>query len=198
MSDGSQALNLVYLAIVLVMVVSAFAVRRLPIGPTLKMAMAWVLIFAAGFAIFALRNDFRALGNRIWTAVVGGSSQQNVGGEVRIEMAEDGHFWANAEINGQPVRLLIDSGATVTGLDRPTADRLGIVPDGRLVEVETANGSQVMDRGAARTIRVGTIERTDMSLLIARGDTPSVIGMNFLSSLSHWSVEGGRTLVLRP
>src|SRR6218665_1476633 len=101
MNEGDQALNLVYLAIVLVMVVSAFSVRRLPIGETLKMALAWVLIFAAGFALFALRDDFRALGNRIWTAVVGGSSQQNVGAEVRIEMAEDGHFWADAHINGQ-------------------------------------------------------------------------------------------------
>jgi aspartyl protease family protein len=197
MSDGSQALNLVYLFLILVMVVSAFAVRRAPIGQTLKMALAWVLIFAAGFAVFALRDDFRALGNRIWVAVIGGPNQENVGSEVRVAMSEDGHFWVNAEINGQPTRMMIDSGATVTGLDRPTADRLGIVPDGRLARVQTANGAQVMDRGSASTIKVGSIERTDHSLLIARSETPNVIGMNFLSSLSHWSVEG-RTLVLRP
>ncbi len=197
MTDGSQALNLVYLFLILIMVVSAFAVRRAPIGQTLKMALAWVLIFAAGFAIFALRDDFRALGNRIWTAVVGGTSQESVGGEVRVAMAEDGHFWVDAEINGQPVRLMIDSGATITGVDRATADRVGLVPDGRLAEVQTANGAQVMDRSAARTLRVGSIERADHSLLIARSETPNVIGMNFLSSLSDWRVEG-RTLVMRP
>jgi aspartyl protease family protein len=197
-SGGDQALAFIYLLGCLVLVMSGFAVRRAPIGKTLKMALAWVLIFAAGFAIFALREDFSALGRRIAAAAWGGGEQQtSQGGELRIPMAEDGHFWVNAELNGQRVRFLVDSGATVTTISRETAGRVGIEPDGRAVMVETANGNVLVDRARAERLKLGPIERSDIAVAIARGDTVNVIGMNVLSTLSRWSVEN-RTLVLRP
>jgi len=196
-SDGGQALNLIYLLIILVAVAGAFSIRRVPVGRTVKMALAWVLIFVVGFAIFALREDFKALGARIWAAVTGGTTQQVQGGELRIAMAEDGHFWVEAEVNGRTTRFLVDSGATVTTIGRDTAREAGIAPDGRGAPVSTANGVVIMDRGRAERLQVGPIERTDFPVYIARDDTINVIGMNFLSSLTRWSVEG-RTLVLQP
>ncbi len=197
MRNGDQALNLIYLFIVLLMVVSAFMVRRTRLGTTLKMALAWVLIFGALFTIFALRDDFRALGNRIWAAVTGTDMQEVQGGELRIAMSDDGHFWANGEINGRPVRFLIDSGATVTTIGPDTAREAGIGPSGGRTMVDTANGIAQVDRGRAELLTIGPIERRDFGLFIAREDATNVIGMNFLSTLSRWSVEG-RTLVLRP
>jgi aspartyl protease family protein len=196
-NDGSQALNLIYLLIILVAVVAAFSIRRVPVGKTVKMALAWVLIFAAGFAIFALREDFKALGSRLWAAVTGSTVQETQGGELRIAMAEDGHFWVEGELNGHDVRFLVDSGATVTTIGQETATEAGIVADGRRAPVSTANGVVLMDQGRADRLTLGPIERTDFPMFIAREDTINVIGMNFLSSLSRWSVEG-RTLVLRP
>jgi aspartyl protease family protein len=196
-SDGSQALNLIYLLIILIAVVSAFSIRRVPVGKTLKMVLAWVLIFAAGFAIFALREDFKALGSRLWAAVTGSNVQETQNGELRIAMAEDGHFWVDAELNGRPVRFLIDSGATVTTIGPGTAERAGVQASGGRTLVDTANGIAQVDRGSADLLKVGPIERRDFSLFIAREDATNVIGMNFLSTLSRWSVEG-RTLVLRP
>jgi aspartyl protease family protein len=197
MRDGTQALNLIYLFIVLIMVVSAFAVHRAPLGKTLKMALAWVLIFAAGFAIFALRDDFRALGSRIWGSITGHGDQEVQGGELRIAMADDGHFWAWGEINGHEVRFLIDSGATVTTIGPETADRAGVTRTGERTMVDTANGTAFVDRGRASRLEVGPISRPDFTVFIAREDATNVIGMNFLSTLSRWNVEG-RTLVLRP
>lgn len=197
-SGGDQALAFIYLLGCLVLVMSGFAVRRAPIGKTLKMALAWVLIFAAGFAIFALREDFSALGRRIAAAAWGGGTQEiTQTGELRIAMADDGHFWVNAELNGQRVRFLVDSGATVTTISRETAGRVGIEPDGRTVMVDTANGTVLVDRARAERLKLGPIERSDIAVAIARGDTVNVIGMNVLSTLSRWSVEN-RTLVLRP
>ena len=89
MNDGDQALNLVYLIGCLVLVASGLLVRRAPIGQTLKMALAWVLIFAAAFAIFALRDDFRALGRRIMGEATGEAGQEIRGGELRIRASED-------------------------------------------------------------------------------------------------------------
>ncbi len=197
MRDGSQALNLIYLFIILVAVISAFAVRRVNIGQTLKMVLAWVLIFAALFAIFALRDDFRALGNRLWAAITGNDNQEVVGGELRIALSDDGHFYADGELNGRSVRFLIDSGATVTTIGPETAREAGVEPSGDRTMVETANGIAQVDRGRAELLKIGPIERQDFPLFIARAGETNVIGMNFLSTLSRWSVEG-RTLVLLP
>lgn len=197
MRDGSQAINLIYLFIVLIMVISAFAVRRVPLGRTVKMALAWVLIFGAIFAIFALRDDFRALGNRLWAAITGNDNQEVQGGELRIAMANDGHFYADGEINGQSVRFLVDSGATVTTIGPETARLAGVALTGQQTMVDTANGIAEVDRGRAGLLKVGPIERRDFPMFVARADSTNVIGMNFLSTLSRWGVEG-RTLVLRP
>lgn len=197
MRDGTQALNLIYLLIILIAVLSAFSLRRIPLGKTVRMVLAWVLIFAALFAIFALRDDFRALGNRLWAAVTGSDNQEVQGNELRIAMANDGHFYADGQINGRDVRFLVDSGATVTTIGPQTAREAGVQPTGERTMVDTANGIAQVDRGRVERLTIGPIERRDFAVFIAREDATSVIGMNFLSTLSRWSVEG-RTLVLRP
>lgn len=196
MRDGTQALNLIYLLIILVAVLSAFSLRRIPLGKTIRMVMAWILIFASLFAIFALRDDFRALGNRLWAAVTGSDDQEVHGSELRIAMNEDGHFWATGEINGQRARFLIDSGATVTTIGPELARTAGVEPNGDRTMVETANGIARVDRANA-DVTLGPIRRQALPVFIATEDATNVIGMNFLSTLSRWSVEG-RTLVLRP
>ena len=200
MSDGAdQALNALYLVGFLVLVVSSLVARRLPIGQTLRMAVAWVLIFAAAFVAFAMKDDFISLGRHVMELSRGEGAVVARGKELRIHKAEDGHFWVNARVNGQPVHFLIDSGATVTSLASATAAKAGVDTAGGLpVMVETANGVAKAERGDVRLLEVGTIRRTDLAVHVspAFGDT-NVLGMNFLSSLSGWSVEG-QWLVLKP
>jgi aspartyl protease family protein len=197
-NNGDQALALVYLIGCLVLVASGLAVRRLPLGQTVKMALAWMLIFAAGFVIFALRDDFRALGGRILAEVRGEAGQETKSGELRIRRADDGHFWADGEVNGRAVRFLVDSGATVTTITHETAERVGIAPGGGFgVMVDTANGSVMVQRGRAERVKIGPIERSDLAVHISStlGDT-DILGMNFLSTLTGWGVEGS-VLVLK-
>lgn len=198
MNDGNQALNLIYLVLLLVLVGSGLAIRRAPIGQTLKMVLAWVLIFGVGFAVFTLREEFGALGRRMLAELSGEAAQQVKGGEIRIRASQDGHFWIDGEVNGRAVRFLVDSGATVTTLTRTTADRAGVASGGGFgVMVNTANGTTMVDRGRAGSLKVGPIERSDLPVHISAtlGDT-NVLGMNFLSTLSGWGVEG-RFLVLK-
>jgi aspartyl protease family protein len=200
LNEGDQAVHFIYLLGVLVLVSSAFFVRRIPIGQGLKMMVAWVMIFAAAFLVFTLRDDFKALWDRMVLEARGGIvEEQTASGELRIRQSSDGHFWVNAQLNGEPVRFLIDSGATTTSISRAVAERAGAEPSrGFPAMVRTANGIVAVQRGRAETLRVGSIERRDVAVHISEafGDM-NVIGMNFLSSLSSWSVEG-RTLILRP
>jgi aspartyl protease family protein len=196
-TNGDQAVHFLYLLGVLVLVGSALAVRRIPIAQGLKMFAGWVLIFGAAFIIFTLKDEFLALGNRVLLEARGGVVEETESGEIRIRQSPDGHFWVDARVNGEAVRFLVDSGATTTSISSDTARRVGVELGGGRALVQTANGVVAVQRGRAESLEVGSIERRDVAVHIsdAFGDM-NVIGMNFLSTLSAWGVEG-RTLVLR-
>jgi aspartyl protease family protein len=196
---GDQALSVLYLVGVLVLVGSALMVRRVPIGQGLKMAAGWVLIFLAVFIGFALKDDFMALGKRVLQEGRGEERIVQAGTSLRIRKSPDGHFWVAGRANGETVRFLIDSGATTTSLSQDSAVRLGArIDPGLPVLVETANGVVRAQPGRIEKLTVGTIERRDLAVQVspAFGDM-NVLGMNFLSSLSGWGVQG-QWLVLRP
>jgi aspartyl protease family protein len=111
-------------------------------------------------------------------------------------MAIDGHFWVEARLNGKKVRFLVDSGATMTTVDRQTALKAGVqVSPQRDQFVRTGNGIIRVSSARAAELEVGGITRSDVGLQVADNDDLNVLGMNFLSSLSRWGVEG-RWLVL--
>ena len=197
--DGDHALSFIYLIGVLVLVVSALMVRRIPIGQGLKMAVGWVLIFGAAFAAFALKDDFVALGKRVMEEGGGEGRVVQQGRELRVKKAEDGHFWVAARVNGERVQFLIDSGATTTSLSAGTAKRVGVVETpGDRAMVNTANGIVTAKRGRIDRLTVGTIERRNVAVHFSEAfDDMDVLGMNFLSTLSRWGVEGN-WLVLTP
>jgi aspartyl protease family protein len=158
------------------------------------MLLAWIAIFAAGFVLFTFRDNFGWVAQRLKAEAVGTPVTQ--GRETRIPMALDGHFWVNARVNGRPVKFLVDSGATMTTIDRETAMLAGVPVSARADQyVRTGNGIIRVSSGRAAEIEVGGITRNDIALQVADNDDLNVLGMNFLSSLSRWGVEG-RWLVL--
>lgn len=197
MTEG-QSIGLLYALGGLVLVGSSLLARRLPLKDTARMALAWVAIFGALFVLFALRDEFGAIWTRVKTEFTGQSIQQ--GGALRIPMGEDGHFWVNASVNGRNVRFLVDSGATTTALSRNAAEAAGVAIDdsGFPVVVETANGMVEARRARIGRLDIGGIVREDVAATVSTElrDT-NLLGMNFLSSLRSWRVEG-RTLVLEP
>lgn len=131
---------------------------------------------------------------------VGLDQQQVVGDEVRVRMASDGHFWVNATINGVKRRMLVDSGATVTAISDETAASAAVDRDLNLAPImlRTANGIAPARPASVDELRVGNILATNLKVVTspALGNI-DVLGMNFLSKLASWRVEG-RTLVLVP
>ena len=128
--------------------------------------------------------------------VVGSGTALVEGAARRMTMALDGHFWVNARLNGEDVKFLVDSGATMTTIDRGTAKAAGVDVSARQDQyVRTGNGIIRMSSGRAKEIVVGGIVRRDVGLQVADNDDLNVLGMNYLSSLSRWGVEG-RWLIL--
>jgi aspartyl protease family protein len=135
-----------------------------------------------------------------FTQKIGLDDQQVVGKEVRVSMASDGHFWVRATVNGVPRRMLIDSGATITAISGETAEQAGIESGTGLTPVilRTANGAAPAETGSIDELRIGNIVARNLKVVTSPGlGNLDVIGMNFLSQLKSWRVEG-RTLVLVP
>ena len=190
-----QGMNTLYLALCLVLVASSLVGMRLPLGKVVKMALAWVAIFGIGFILFAFRGEFSALGARLRAEAVGTPIQS--GEELRIAMRDDGHFWVSASVNGQNAPFLVDSGASITTISRAVAGSAGVTTGMRVSTVETANGDVQMRRATVDRFTVGPIVRSDFGIHVNEVGDTNVLGMNFLSSLAGWRVEGN-TLVLRP
>lgn len=192
--NGDQALQIVATGMCLVLVVSALVSRRVPLGQTVKMALGWAAIFAVALFVYSFRDDVTTRLN----AVLYPESGRVDGQALRVPMAEDGHFWVRADVNGVETRFMIDSGATTTALSAASAAAAGIDASGFDMPVSTANGTVTARRARIGELRVGPIRRTDLAVITAAefGDM-NVLGMNFLSSLGSWGVEG-RTLVLKP
>ena len=197
MSDQSG--NAIYYALLLILPLSALFARRMPLGRVAVMALAWIGIFATGLLIVAVvnRNDWLVSGAR---ELFYGRDQSVVGGDVRIAMAPDGHFYARATINGTQRTLLIDSGASFTSLsaDTATAASVTIDPTGPKIPLDTANGMVMAQPATIAELRIGGITARDAPVVVsaAFGDQ-NVLGMSFLSKLKAWRVEG-KTLILSP
>jgi len=185
-----------YIVLAMTLVLGALINRREPGLKMIRMALAWLLIFGAGFILFSFRDDLGYVGQRLRAEATG--APINEGREVRIPMAIDGHFWVEGLVNGQPVRFLVDSGASVTTIDRASAQQAGVaIAPERDQLVRTGNGVIRVATGRAKSLSVAGIDRENVRIHVADGDDMNVLGMNWLSTLRAWTVEG-RWLVMRP
>ena len=187
-------LGSLYILMAAMLVIGALMSRRERAAKLLTMVLAWIAIFGGGFVLFTFRDDLGYVGQRLRAEATGQPVIQ--GREIRIPMSIDGHFWVDGLVNGKNVKFLVDSGATMTTVDRATAVAAGVAIDpNRTQLVRTGNGMIRVSRGRAESLEVGNIERRDIAVQISESDNLNVLGMNFLSSLDRWGVEG-RWLVL--
>lgn len=149
-----QSINLVFAIGALVLVASVLFSRRMSFGYVIRSVLGWIAIFAVFILIFSYRSELLGVWNRVTSELTGINEQKVVGQTLRIRQSADGHFWANAEVNGTPVRFLIDSGATTTAMTLETARAANVDIDegGFPVHLMTANGSVEAQRGTIQSL----------------------------------------------
>ena len=175
------------------------ALQRIPyVGRLIRFAFSAGLLAFLIFVLFQQAPYQPELSHL--TQRLGIDDQQVSGNELRVKMSPDGHFWVVASVNGVPRRMLIDSGATVTAISKSTAREAAVDVGTGLAPVilQTANGAAPAQTGRVDQIRVGNILARNLRIVTGPGlGNLDVIGMNFLSRLESWRVEG-RTLILVP
>ena len=107
-----------------------------------------------------------------------------------------GHYFSPGLINGQPVRFLLDTGATHTSVPAHLAQRLGLQP-GVTSTVSTADGTVVVRGTRIDALDMGPFRFTGAPAHLNPGmrDDEVLLGMSVLKHLEF--TQRGDVLVLR-
>jgi aspartyl protease family protein len=196
--------RLVYLAALGALVASGILASGQRFGQTVRTLVIWLLVILALMTAYEYRYELQDVANRVSGGRIPGSPLSIADGDgraiVTLRQRMDGHFEANVDIDGRTIRAIVDTGATSTVLTAADAERAGFEPQALIfnIPVSTANGMASAARVVADELAVGGIIRKNLPLLVAEDGRldQSLLGMNFIGTLSGFDVRGDR-LVLR-
>jgi aspartyl protease family protein len=161
-------------------------------------AFAVVLLFAGVLAARMVDQNGKAPASQAAMAAPPAVATPSNARSVVLVRADDGHFWADARVDGRRLRFVVDTGASHIALRESDAARLGIRPTPRdyTVKVHTANGVGRAAVVQLRTVDVGDIVVRDLPALVHPDDALGVnlLGMSFLAKV-RWTHERGKLVL---
>lgn len=190
MSEDAM-MRLIYLLVLLAALGGwAMVELRKNFGKTLKMVLAWGMIFIGMMAVYGLWGDLQR----------GMKPRQQVGaGEIILPRAQDGHYYADLVIDGVPVTFMADTGASSVVLTAADAKRVGIDPS-RLAymgEASTANGTVRTARVTLKNVSFGPFEDAGLPAAVNQGAMDiSLLGMDYLGQFQI-SIAGDQMVLRR-
>ena len=113
-----------------------------------------------------------------------------------LERAPDGHFYAEAQVNGARVRFMIDTGATFVALTRDDAQRAGIPLGSTRATAIGAGGPVEVIPVTIDRLAIGALAATQVQGAVADELGVSLLGQSFLSQVGTVEIHGDR-MVLR-
>ena len=120
--------------------------------------------------------------------------------DAEVVKAADGHYWAEAQVNGRWIHCLIDTGATAVTLTPADAERLGLGPAGLTYDqpIATANGRTEAARVELDSVSVAGARVAHVPAMVVKdGLSVSLLGMSYLGKLSRFEATPD-SLILRP
>ncbi len=174
------------------------------LGEMARNAVIWIMALLLLSTVYLYRFELRDIGTRLAAGIMPGTaiSRINEDGsqEAILTKGLGGHFQARVQVNGQPLNMMVDTGASTIALSYRDAERVGIDVDRlRFVQpVRTANGIAMAAPITLSDVSVGGIARQDVRAgVLERGKlAESLLGMSYLGSLSSLQMTGDR-LILR-
>jgi aspartyl protease family protein len=119
-------------------------------------------------------------------------------GEIALTREYNGHFYANAEINGLPIRVLVDTGASGIALSRSDAQRAGLAVSAGMYEVigQGANGDVRGEYVKLDRVSLGSKTAEGVTAVVLDEGDQSLLGQSFLSKFDTVEIRGD-TMFLR-
>ncbi|OWU85334.1 aspartyl protease [Oceanicola sp. 22II-s10i] len=191
MSD-LQIGNLVYL-VLLVAAIGGYTIVRYRgrIGTMLQHATLWGLIFLGVVAAIGMWGDIR---HTI------APMQRIEGGTVAVPRERDGHYYVTVAINGTPVRMIVDTGATDMVLSHEDAAAAGIDLAGLQYynRAQTANGAVRIAPVRLDEVELGPITDRNFRAFVSEGDMPaSLLGMSYLQNFTSVEIRNDALVLTR-
>jgi len=121
------------------------------------------------------------------------------GGEVEIRSAANGHFYLDADIDGEDIAVMVDTGASIVALRQSDARRAGIRVhrDDFNLPLSTANGTTYAAAVTLDSVAVDDIEIRNVRAVVVPDEQLSVslLGTSFLNKLRRFEVSGGKLIL---
>jgi aspartyl protease family protein len=191
--------SLYYAGFALLVGAGIWRAGRMAPSQMLRYGAIWVAI-AAGLALgYSYRDDIIAIPQRVAIAFGTGRPVAVGAHELVISQDAEGAFQVVGKVNGQPVRFMIDTGASETVLAPEDARRLGIDLSSLKFDrqSETANGLGYGAAYVADSLEIGPIRMANFKVEINKAPmSSSLLGLSFLSRLDSTEVRG-RKLYLK-
>jgi aspartyl protease family protein len=167
------------------------------LGDAFRYGFIWFLAFFGIILAYSYRDELAPVAERVAGELNPAKPVSRQPNEVVLRRANDGHFYADLKINGTSMRLLADTGASVIALTVEDAENAGIDVNQLdfTLRVSTANGTAEAARIELNEVRIGSIVRDNVTALVARGLSQSLLGMNFFNSLSKFQIENNELLL---
>ena len=186
--------RLTYLVLLGVVLLAYLLVaNRTQLGAMVRGLLLWGLIFLGVSVGAMLWQDLRDSG--VTTRAVSF-------GDGRVEVPRDpsGHFFATLQVQGVPVRFIVDTGATDVVLAREDARRLGLDPE-QLVyngRARTANGTVRTARITLEEVSFGDFTDNDLRAWVNEGELDhSLLGMSYLERFERVEISRDRLVLTR-
>ncbi|HMQ94787.1 MAG TPA: retropepsin-like aspartic protease [Amaricoccus sp.] len=185
--SSDDHVRLVYLVILLLGVL-LFGLRGGRLGRNIRDLVFWLLLIAMAVIAYGFRDTLRGM-------LFPSAAVQIAPGVTELRRGPDGQFHATIEIDGHPVRFMVDTGASDIVLSRKDAAALGIDLD-RLVfsgRAQTANGAVPTARVRLGEVRFGDHIDRDLPASVNGGDLDvSLLGMAYLGRFARIEILGDR------
>ncbi len=122
----------------------------------------------------------------------------NLSNAAVLKREANGHYWAQANVDGTAVKFLVDTGASTVALTYRDAQRLGLKPEDLDYSwsISTAGGETFGASVILGSIKVGGVEVENVEAMILRdGLQQSLLGMTFLGELYSYEFRGNNLII---
>ncbi|AUH32163.1 retropepsin-like aspartic protease family protein [Paracoccus tegillarcae] len=183
--------SLIYYGLLLLFIGGAIAIEFSGRGSqALRMAALWALIFGVVIFLAGLWQDWNAPRQMV----------SEDGTRIEVPMDSSGHFLLTAEANGEPVRFIVDTGASSIALSPEDARRIGLDPDdlAYIGKAETANGTVETAPVTIQQFAIGDIVDTNVPAVVIGAEiSGSLLGMSYLRRFARVGFEGDLLILER-